>query len=440
MKYLKYILTILFVCSFAFAQKVPDKSTFYKIGVPIYTDLIILPVQNQDSIKITVLYRVLHDAIVFQLVEGNTNKYYSKVNFDISFKDNDGIIRKRLFVEDTVYAIDVEQTRSKEKYYYGMVSTILSKNKYDVLINLIDNSQNSIYKQELKAEVPQDLYTKKSIFSPIFTRKTNNQEFLININNTSIPFNSLKTDIFLVASNLDIKDNISYSIKRKIDKESEWGKKSEYSGNAEIIENSKLETYFDKSNIKLTVNTSADTNDKYKLIHISLPAEGFFPEAYILTINNNTINQKYDFNFEVRWDDKPISLKNPEYAVELLYQMVDDSTYDEIYSGSKAEMYSKLIKWWKAKDPSPETPFNEAMVEYYKRVDYAFMNYQTISEKDGAKTDRGTIHILFGLPDNIETKMENNKTIETWTYKKLNKIFKFEMIEIGIFKLIEIKE
>ena len=37
------------------------------------------------------------------------------------------------------------------------------------------------------------------------------------------------------------------------------------------------------------------------------------------------------------------------------------------------------------------TPYNEEMAEYFSRVDYAFYNFQTINQKDGAKTDRGKI-------------------------------------------------
>jgi GWxTD domain-containing protein len=63
----------------------------------------------------------------------------------------------------------------------------------------------------------------------------------------------------------------------------------------------------------------------------------------------------------------------------------------------------------------------EFMSNYFKRVEWA--NFYFTSYKEGWKTDRGMIYILFGLPDELY-KFDDR---EVWTYKSahLKETFNF---------------
>ena len=81
------------------------------------------------------------------------------------------------------------------------------------------------------------------------------------------------------------------------------------------------------------------------------------------------------------------------------------------------------------------------MAEYFNRADYAFFNFKTIYEKDGAKTDRGKIYILYGAPDDVKNTMnEKGEAQEIWIYHKLRKQFTFETDKTDIIYLKEIKD
>jgi hypothetical protein len=80
------------------------------------------------------------------------------------------------------------------------------------------------------------------------------------------------------------------------------------------------------------------------------------------------------------------------------------------------------------------------MVEYFKRVDYAYFNFQTIQESDGAKTQRGKIYILYGNPDEIKTELISNNAREIWTYNRIKKQFIFENTAPGVYELAEVKD
>jgi GWxTD domain-containing protein len=96
-----------------------------------------------------------------------------------------------------------------------------------------------------------------------------------------------------------------------------------------------------------------------------------------------------------------------------------------------------LKQYWKSKDPTPKTSFNELMEVFYERVDYAESNFRNLSGVSGAKTDRGRIYIVNGNPDRIERGVNyDGKITETWYYENPNRIFIFvDKRGDGSFKL-----
>jgi GWxTD domain-containing protein len=57
-----------------------------------------------------------------------------------------------------------------------------------------------------------------------------------------------------------------------------------------------------------------------------------------------------------------------------------------------------LLKFWAARDPIPETPENEFLMEFLMRVQYADSNFIQ-GGAQGRYTDRGRIYIKYGPPD-----------------------------------------
>lgn len=56
-----------------------------------------------------------------------------------------------------------------------------------------------------------------------------------------------------------------------------------------------------------------------------------------------------------------------------------------------------ITKFWKARDPKPETPENEFRDEFEKRIAFADQ-YFAQGERRGSDTDRGTVFVLLGPP------------------------------------------
>lgn len=84
---------------------------------------------------------------------------------------------------------------------------------------------------------------------------------------------------------------------------------------------------------------------------------------------------------------------------------------------NSAERFRRFSEFWKRLDPTPNTERNEAMEEYYQRVEYANKNFKSRSE--GWLTDMGHIYIVFGQPTSIDQtnrSMADNRTYVEWRY------------------------
>ncbi len=95
-------------------------------------------------------------------------------------------------------------------------------------------------------------------------------------------------------------------------------------------------------------------------------------------------------------------------------------TYDELSGCGK---WNFLRKFWKRRDPTPQTPYNEFKDRHFQRINYANEKFSTkLGDKtDGWKTDRGRIYIRYGEPDEIERYPSSleRKPIQQWFYYQM---------------------
>jgi len=99
---------------------------------------------------------------------------------------------------------------------------------------------------------------------------------------------------------------------------------------------------------------------------------------------------------------------------------------------------AEWIAFWKARDPDPTTPENEALNQYIARFDYVTERFSSI--EPGWRTDRGRVYIRFGEPDQIERSPDQRGQgeYEVWRYYQLNRTFVFyDMFGMGDFRLVE---
>lgn len=126
------------------------------------------------------------------------------------------------------------------------------------------------------------------------------------------------------------------------------------------------------------------------------------------------------------WPGMPRSLKNVDGAIDALRLIAAEAAMDSMQSGGFNERRDALERFWAQRDPTPGTIMNEAMTEFYRRVDQARTAYGTMQEPDGLKTDRGRIYVLNGQPTRVDRTLNPSVGYtETWTYEKTRRVFTF---------------
>ncbi len=179
-----------------------------------------------------------------------------------------------------------------------------------------------------------------------------------------------------------------------------------------------------------------DDTDGYAYALVKIPNRTFANAVYRLTVTRSDEDRPSAQGiFRSLWLDMPTSLLNLNVAIEMTKYIVDKETLQNLKTGSSDERERKFRQFWKSKDPTPKTEFNELMAEYYRRVDYAYANFSSVN-MPGYESDQGRIYIQYGPPKNIERKFPSGEpAVEIWTYD--NRQFVFEATTgFGDFKLI----
>jgi len=131
--------------------------------------------------------------------------------------------------------------------------------------------------------------------------------------------------------------------------------------------------------------------------------------------------------------------QNYTTVVEILSNIATREEYEVMRRASSDS--SRVLAWetfWARRDPTPDTPRNEAMVEFFRRVRFANRNFAGQSVA-GWRTDQGRVYIRYGAPDQIEDRAATfqEPPLQIWHYFALNQRFVFADREgFGRFELV----
>lgn len=119
-------------------------------------------------------------------------------------------------------------------------------------------------------------------------------------------------------------------------------------------------------------------------------------------------------------------LSDVSRAIKQLIYVADQSDIDMIQGGpTEAERLIRFEEYWKKQDPTPTSVRNEALEEYYSRIEQANRRFKSYTE--GWLTDMGRTFIVYGEPANIEkfTAQNGVSLVVRWTYPN-STVFTFE--------------
>jgi len=140
--------------------------------------------------------------------------------------------------------------------------------------------------------------------------------------------------------------------------------------------------------------------------------------------------------FEIDESRFPLDV-NIDDTMTLLGYIAHRSELEPLKKATGAERKALWMEFWARRDPNPETPENEFLIEFFERVHYANANFSYFGS--GWKADRGRIYIRRGPPDSIESRpvTASGPAYEIWYYYQLNLTFIFvDRMGLGEYQLV----
>jgi GWxTD domain-containing protein len=142
-------------------------------------------------------------------------------------------------------------------------------------------------------------------------------------------------------------------------------------------------------------------------------------------------------SFEVEQSGPP---QGKEYALmlEALSYIGEQSEIDAMRNVPADQQAEAWQRFWDRRDPTPDTPVNENLIEFYRRLRYATSHFTGFGP--GWRSDMGRIYIRYGPPDQIESQpgAATRSAIEIWYYHQPYHRFVFADREgFGRFTLLD---
>jgi len=390
-------------------------------GITILTD-------SAQNYNLYFTYRVPYEKIVFQKGENN---FESVLQTNIEIYDSTKNLVTREFDQKEVTTPDFEETNSKNQFVQGFIKVNLKKGNYFIETSFSDlNSGNDMpFKM---VPVSEKDFEQKNVVKPVIVNSQmlscgDYDYFQLANRNNHIPFSNELYDMIIPVTDTSVQ-YLDITLQNQDD--------TILTKRIYKLESGNLQLENCSNNIILYETGSYKVNNYFKLDSVN---KNVFEGPLIINIMKENDSDNIAFEIPVVWDDKPISLRNPEFAIEMLKFIESESKIDELLSVDEKNYPEELFNYWKKSDPSPGTSFNELMDEYYGRVDFAAKEFRGLGMKSGVDSDRSKVYIRYGKPDSVERNSNNNgNMIEKWSYKNPERTFVFvDKRGTGNFTLVE---
>ncbi|TYP95155.1 GWxTD domain-containing protein [Fodinibius salinus] len=442
-----------------FAQRLPEYVQLARSNKqePASFDQIILPGDTDSTVTLATVFNMPYSYLSFKKNNSGPSgkEFYSAIQLNMEvFKSNKSKLGKRKDVSveglpsvgrtmwsDTAFAADYQQSQSTDKFVSGYVKTSLTPGVYSYVLQMKQGQETESRRSRAKTlsisryntiEVGnvilgENFIEGQELSQLVLSRFGKNVKYATDFYAlVYLPDFNTESNYSLTVTNLNIQDKDTSKAKSVYSKK--LAKKHINKG----IKPSLVATNNERVRVDLQ-----QVSDGYTYALIKIPGTKLPNAVYRLTVDTQSSTKPVAQTvFQTVWPDIPNSLLSLDVAVDMLRFIADDKTINRLSSGTKKEREQKFRDYWKKRDPSPKTEFNELMTEYYNRIDYAFEKYSS-KQKLGYNTDQGKVYIKYGPPNDIERKFPTKgATTEIWSYPSREFIFKATS-GFGDFRLVE---
>ncbi|MDP8228669.1 MAG: GWxTD domain-containing protein [Candidatus Electryoneaceae bacterium] len=380
------------------------------IGQPMFVIQPIVRFSDQFGLRRLDIYaEVMNDLLQFVR---NENEYTASIELHLSISSaNEGqIVRRIQYVTKSVDAY--EQTNSRQETVIGRFSVDLPPEDYLIKVVLVDgesHQRRTVEENVVLYDIEQEDGNRINLSDLMLTRSTEvDQEF-------SVPLYPVVGSVI-------------------------------WSDDPVCEESISLYCYFDlfRNNLADTCHISlvlADQSNHIKYTNDLSVVGGQDRSAYFMPINCDRVaSGKYNLLIQARLDtleiERRISFRINSFGLPETIQDIDRAIQQLKYIASKREilLLSKqfpserersFIEYWDTHFSTPGQVVNRKMLEYYRRVHVANVQFGGI--RSGWETDRGQVLIIYGQPTEVERSELDSQNVpyEVWNYHHINKRFVF---------------
>ncbi len=167
-----------------------------------------------------------------------------------------------------------------------------------------------------------------------------------------------------------------------------------------------------------------------------LPTDSLAEGRYLIRMQQDT--SRREKSFRLVWFDKPTYLYRYDLALRPMRYILSEEEWKRAASLNRQELKIWFERYWRERDPTPDTAFNELLDEFFQRVRQANIKFST-RHKEGWETDRGKILILYGPPQKVENRRFATQTLPylVWDYDNGLQFIFVDRYRTGEFSLIE---
>lgn len=417
-----------------------------------YQDHILLPATDENSLLV-ISFRLDYNSLPFRQTQSSSDERHKEHSFTAIARLNTEIFRDRQPLSrkawiDTVRTGTYEQTQSKVDYLEGAVAETLSPGEYRLRVD-VNNSERATSPRN-RRDSRNDSPREQTINIPDFQEQTSGAIILLSQSERSN--NQIRMRLLNFGSQLLYGEDAELLVQLPAGSEMGRYRLNVYplTGNTKrdsdtqpifsttIEQNSIIRTegFQFSGDEKEPILSARESENGYPFFLVSLPNSQFPNQSMEIVVkvdgNNAPVATQ---RVESRWIDMPVSLLNLDVAIDMLKFILGNNELREMRRGKRSERENRFRTFWEQRDPTPETEFNELMVEYYSRIDQAWTRFTT-PERPGYESDQGRSLILYGEPRRTERRYPTDApTREIWYYPDRTLIFEATS-GFGDFRLV----
>lgn len=409
----KYILIFAFSYSLLFAQvEHSNKSSLLSRTFDI--EIANYPTGIKNKTRIDFFIKIPYSNIQFVKTD---DAYVGKYSITITFYDEfeDKIMLER-FWNEKIVSNNFNEAISPSNFNFSYKSFELEPNRYFIKCEVYDkdSKKSMLFKGFLGVyEYDKEIQLSDIVFIDEIVRGENGRQYIPKVSNQITSKDTNLTLIYDVFSDAGRQVDATYVIQNS-------------DNDAILTKTEQVQLIQGLNSFEYVLDGIATELGNY-LLKVTIKDNEF---GYVAEAEKVITSRIYGF---------PASIIDLDNAIEQMSYIAGTDIIDEIEEGESFEEKLRRFKsYWKSKDPTPGSEYNEMLAEYYRRIAYANNNFKHYF--DGWKTDMGMIYIVLGPPNNVERHPFDleSKPYEVWDYYDINKRFVFvDQTGFGDYRLLD---